>query len=71
MTLKELYTKLGLKQSFFSQIINGQKRPGLRTAKELEARTGIPIQVWLYGSVEDIKCYLEMSYGEINWFKGW
>lgn len=45
-TKKKIAKWLGLKESFFSAIINGHRRPSAARAEELEDISGIEMKYW-------------------------
>lgn len=38
----------------FSQILNGQRRPGLDTAIKIEEHTGVPVRSWTLSEVSEL-----------------
>lgn len=52
---KDISVKSGVSQPMISQIFNGRRRAGWRTARKLAAAIGIPENVFLEGSLEEIK----------------
>ena len=47
--------RVGVSDAFISLIINGQKRPSWSVAKDLAVITGTKPELWLEGTVEQIK----------------
>jgi transcriptional regulator with XRE-family HTH domain len=52
---QDIAKEAGVIQSMVSQILGGQRRAGWRTARKLAAVIGIPENVFLEGSLEEIK----------------
>ena len=47
----DLRDKLGLSNSYASEIANGRRAPSLRLAVDIEQKLGIPPRHWLSGSL--------------------
>lgn len=70
VTQRELAGILGIYNDELCSLLSGRRRFGKTKAKQLEARTGIDLRVWLFGSVEEIRHALEARYGAINSKRG-
>lgn len=46
---------LGISQSFISEVLSGKKRMTRKKALELEAKSGIPAAVWMFGTLEELR----------------
>ena len=66
---KELAKKIGIKKSYMSQVINGDKTVSGQFSLELEQRTGIRSKTWLRGGRE-LRGALEAKFGPINMGRG-
>lgn len=44
---KEAGEYMGFHESFISQLVNGDRTPGLENAIAIERMTGIPVEAWL------------------------
>jgi transcriptional regulator with XRE-family HTH domain len=45
-TQRELAQYLDFDERLISQVLTGQRGPGLRNAIQIERKTGIPVEVW-------------------------
>lgn len=43
----DIANKANVSQPYFSQILNGDRKPSWETAKKLYAVTGIPVELWM------------------------
>ncbi len=57
----QIAQKVGITPAFYSEIINGKKRPGRETAVRLEQITGVPFKTWMLGTPEEIRAELEAA----------
>lgn len=44
---REAAEYLGVHETFVSQLVNGERTPGLENAITIERLTGIPVEAWL------------------------
>lgn len=44
---------LGYDESFISQLLRGDRRPGLTNAINIERKTGIPVEAWVSSMLDD------------------
>ena len=53
--------RLGVSTTFINRLVNGDKRPNWKRAKELSKLTGSKPELWLEGSPEQIKNFLKRT----------
>ena len=54
-THKNIADKVGVSRAFITQLVNTEKRPNWRRAKQLAEATGVNPVIWLEGTSEEIK----------------
>lgn len=52
---RELAQYLDLDERCVSQVLTGQRGPGLRNAILIERKTGIPVEVWLSSELDEME----------------
>jgi transcriptional regulator with XRE-family HTH domain len=60
-TITKIAKKAGISLGYMANIINGKRRP-VNLAAHLEAVTGVPKEVWVFGGPEKIKAALAKKY---------
>jgi transcriptional regulator with XRE-family HTH domain len=51
---RELAQYLGFDERLISQVLTGQRGPGLRNAIVIERKTGIPVEVWASSELDEL-----------------
>lgn len=50
---REAAEYLGYDESFISQLLRGDRRPGLTNAINIERKSGIPVEAWVSSEVDE------------------
>lgn len=58
ITQTDIAQRLGVSATFINRLVNGIKRPNWKRAKQLSKLTGSKPELWLEGSPEQIKNFL-------------
>jgi len=61
LTHKSIADKIGVSRVFVTQLVNAEKRPNWRRAKQLAEATGTNPIVWLEGKPEEIKAAIKKA----------
>ena len=59
ITQKTISEKAGITAAMLSQLLNGKRRAGWKTAKGLEKATGLPAILFLEGALVDIQTAIQ------------
>lgn len=61
ITQSYIAKRLGVSATFINRLVNGIKRPNWKRAKELSKLTGSTPELWLDGTPEQIKNFLNQT----------